>query len=191
MTSIPSWTASGVLPPINPAAPTSVDRSPYEVSLTDLILHFNTSPERQSILIGLLDLRKELHALGILQGFQWLDGSFMEHIETIENRAPKDIDVVTFFYMPQGETQGSLLAKNRPLFVPQEAKGRFHVDAHYVQLDGGVPEALVTSTSYWYSVWSHRRNGDWKGYLRVDLSPNDDQAAHANVISSQIHGGQP
>ena len=74
---IPNWSASGVLPPISPAAPASTDRSPYEASLTDLILHFNTSAERQTILTGLLDFRAALHGLGLVQGFQWLDGSFL------------------------------------------------------------------------------------------------------------------
>jgi len=88
MTSIPSWTTSDVLPPINPASPASADRSPYEVSLTDLILHFNTSPERQAILTGLLDFRQALHAIGIVNGFQWLDGSFLENVEATEKRTP-------------------------------------------------------------------------------------------------------
>lgn len=108
-----------------------------------------------------------------------------------ENRAPRDIDVVTFFYMPAGQTQASLLLPNRSLFTPLETKSRFHVDAYFVQLDGGAPEPLVSSTTYWYSLWSHRRSGDWKGYLRIDLSPKDDQAARANLISLQGQGGPP
>jgi len=191
VTAIPSWTASGVLPPINPVSPASTDRSPYEVSLTDLILHFNTTAERQSILMGFLDYRRALHELGLEHGFQWLDGSFLEHVEATESRAPRDIDVVTFFHLPAGQTQLSLLAQNRPLFVPQETKARYHVDAYFVQLDGGAPEPLVSSATYWYSMWSHRRSGDWKGYLRIDLSSNDEQAARANLISPQGQGGQP
>ena len=188
---IPSWTTSGVLPPINPASPTSTDRSPYEVSLTDLILHFNTTAKRQSILTGLLDFRSALHKLGLEHGFQWLDGNFLEHVEATESRDPRDIDMVTFFHLPAGQTQLSLLTQNRPLFIPQETKARYYVDAYFVQLDGGAPEPLVSSAIYWYSMWSHRRNGDWKGYLRIDLSPTNDQAARANLISQQGKGGQP
>lgn len=190
VTAIPSWTASGVLPPINAASPTSTDRSPYSVSLTDLILHFNTSPERQAILAGLLDFRRALHDIGLGQGFQWLDGSFLEDVESTENRAPRDIDVVTFFHLPAGQTQASLLAQNRPLFDHRETKTQYHVDAYFVQLDGGAPEPLIARAIYWYSLWSHRRSGDWKGYLRVDLAPNDDQAARANLVSPQGAGGQ-
>lgn len=191
MTTIPSWTASGVLPPINPAAPTSVDRSPYEVSLTDLILHYNTSSDRQAILTGLLDFRQALHAIGLVQGFQWLDGSFLENVEATEKRAPRDIDVVTFYHMPVGQTQAGLLLQNKPLFTPRDTKVTFHVDAYFVQLDASAPGTLVSSAAYWYSMWSHRRSGDWKGYLRIDLSPTDDQVARANVISPQPQGGQP
>ncbi len=188
VTAIPSWTASGVLPPINPASPAATDRSPYGVSLTDLILRFNTSPERQSILTGLLNFRNALHGVGLAHGFQWLNGSFLEHIEATEARAPRDIDVVTFFHMPSGQTQASLLQLNRSLFVPQETKSQFHVDAYFVQLDGGAPELLVSNAVYWYSMWSHRRSGDWKGYIHIDLSPSDDQAARANLISTQGQG---
>ena len=47
---------------------------------------------------GFLDFRALLHSLGINTGFQWLDGSFMENVELLEQRAPKDIDVVTLSY---------------------------------------------------------------------------------------------
>ena len=188
---IPNWSASGVLPPISPAAPASTDRSPYEASLTDLILHFNTSAERQTILTGLLDFRAALHGLGLVQGFQWLDGSFLENVEVTESRAPRDIDVVNFFRLPNGQTQSSLLQMNQSLFIPQETKARYHVDAYFVQLDAAAPEPLVGSATYWYGMWSHRRSGEWKGFLRIDLSPGDDQAARANLIAPQGHGGQP
>jgi hypothetical protein len=35
-------------------------------------------------------------ALGFNRGFQWLDGSF------VENKDPRDLDVVTFLYRPPG-----------------------------------------------------------------------------------------
>jgi hypothetical protein len=39
------------------------------------------------------------------------------------------------------------------------------------------PENLVQQTSYWYSVWAHRRNHQWKGFLEIDLSPTLDSDA--------------
>lgn len=35
------------------------------------------------MLDGLLRKRAALHAAGLIQGFQWLDGSFLEHVENI------------------------------------------------------------------------------------------------------------
>jgi hypothetical protein len=85
---IPAWTADGVLPPINASQPTSPERSPYVVSLTDYVLRFGDTPERRGILDGFLKYRAALHRAGVVQGVQWLDGSFLEHVEVTEGRAP-------------------------------------------------------------------------------------------------------
>lgn len=189
-TAIPSWTASGVLPPIDSTSPTSSDRSPYEVKLDNLIRHFNDSAERRAILAGLLDFRAGLHGLGIVRGFQWLDGSFLEHVEARENRSPRDIDVVTFYHLPEGLTQGRLLARASP-FDSRHAKSTYHVDAYFVQLDARSPEVLVNRSVYWYSIWSHRRDGLWKGFLQIDLAPDADAMARKGLVASSARGGQP
>ena len=103
---IPTWTADGVLPPINASHPVSPMRSPYVVSLTDYVLRFGDTAERRTILEGFLRYRAALHAAGLVQGFQWLDGSFLEHIELTEGRAPNDIDVVTFYRLPSVSHSG-------------------------------------------------------------------------------------
>lgn len=78
---IPAWNMAGVIPPIRPGQPgESLDRSPYIASLTTVVDRFALSPERLKILNGLLNYRSALHALGLTNGFQWLDGSFMENI---------------------------------------------------------------------------------------------------------------
>src|SRR5437868_13267322 len=94
---IPAWTAEGVLPPIAVAEPTSTLRSPYVVRLSKVVLSFGTNPERRAILEGLIEYRAALHAAGLVRGFQWLDGSFLEQVELLESRPPNDIDVVTFY----------------------------------------------------------------------------------------------
>ncbi len=63
-------------------------------------MRFSTSSARCKILEGLLDYRQAMHRIGLVSGFQWLDGSFLEDVETIEKREPRDIDVVTFFHTP-------------------------------------------------------------------------------------------
>lgn len=109
---IPAWNSAGVLPPIRPGqAGHSPDRSPYSVDLSVFIDRFATSPQRITILDGLLRFRAELHSKGIVSGFQWLDGSFLEAVETLESRPPRDVDVVTFFELPHGEDQRSLASR--------------------------------------------------------------------------------
>lgn len=189
--SIPQWTSQGVLPPNNSTEPTSFDRSPYEVPMTDLVLRYGTSVERKSILKGFLGFRSALSKAGLVNGFQWIDGSFLENIESTEGRSPRDMDVVTFFHLPDGFAPESMLRDTPRLFNPMCTKEDFHVDAYFVRLNGGVPEELVWQSAYWYSLWSHRRNGQWKGYLRVVLSSVDDEVAQANLDNVTYQGDRP
>lgn len=189
--SIPNWNAQGVLPPINPVDPTSAERSPYAVSLSDFVLHFGTSGQRRTILLGLLGFRRALHAAGLSAGFQWIDGSYLEDIERIESRAPADMDVVTFFHLPQGETQRSFALSRPELFNHADTKARYHIDAYFVPLDDNPPPILVERSAYWYSLWSHRRNGQWKGYLQIDLAPTYDSAASAELRKAAGEGAIP
>ena len=178
---IPNWSSRGVLPPINSAEPTSTDRSPYRVSLIDFVLRFGNTESRRRILEGFLDFRSALHEIGVDNGFQWVNGSFLENIEITENRSPRDLDLVTFFRLPEGRTQRTLRDAAPNIFGNAYCKDNFHVDAHFQPLDDGSPEHLVARSAYWYSVWSHRRNGYWKGYLQLDLSHTDDEIARANI----------
>ena len=99
--SIPAWNEMGLLPPIDPELPTSPQRSPYSVTLLDVVMRFSTSAERRKVLRGFLDYRAGLHKMGFCNGFQWLDGSFLEDVEILERRPPKDIDVVSFLRAPE------------------------------------------------------------------------------------------
>jgi hypothetical protein len=187
---IPTWTADGVLPPINASQPVSPERSPYVVSLTDYVLRFSDTPERQGVLDGLLRYRAVLHAAGLVHGFQWLDGSFLEHVELIEGRAPNDMDVVSFYRLPAGVSQVELAAQLGPVFDHASVKARFCVDGYLVHL-GMAPERLTRQSAYWYSVWSHRRNQLWKGFVQIDLAPTEDAVAAATLASLTSSGGRP
>ena len=188
---IPNWSPRGVLPPINSAQPTSTDRSPYRVSLIDFVLRFGNTEPRRRILEGFLDFRSALHEVGVDNGFQWINGSFVENIEMIEGRAPRDIDVVTFFHMPGGKNQETLSQAAPRLFDPPATKEDYRVDAYFVQLNTDMPEALVAQYAYWDRLWSHRRDGQRKGYVQIDLSPADDQEAKTKFDSMVNEGGQP
>jgi hypothetical protein len=174
--SIPNWNAQGLIPPINELQPVGSARSPYNVSLTEFVRRFGHSTERRVVIDGFLKYRAALHKAGLTNGFQWLDGSFLENIEIIEGRAPNDIDVVTFYELPAEKTQRQLLEQIPALFDHDDLKSQYHVDAYLEHL-GKAPARLVTQANYWYSMWSHRRNYVWKGYVQIDLAPTDDAAA--------------
>ena len=55
------------------------------------------------------------------------------------------------------------------------------MDAYFVQLNHARAEEIIEQSIYWYSIWSHTRTGQWKGYLQVDLSPSHDAAARVKV----------
>lgn len=183
---IPAWNASGILPPVSSTAPTSADRSPYTVSLSEFVLRFGTSPKRQQILSGFLQYRRRLHSAGFTTGFQWLDGSFLENVETTEIRDPNDLDVVTFFSLPVGLTQEQVAANAPDLLDRSHLKTTYLVDAFFVSL-GSQAISLVERSAYWYSMWAHRRDSTWKGYLQVDLDSVEDALAALHLQA----GGTP
>ncbi len=187
---IPAWTAEGVLPLIHSLQPMAAERSPYVVSLTDYVLRFGDTAERNRVLNGFLRYRAALHNAGVVEGFQWLDGSFLEHIEMTEGRPPNDIDVVTFYRLPVGVSQAELAQKAGALIQHDAVKKEFSVDAYLVHL-GMDAERLTRQGAYWYSVWSHRRNRVWKGFVQVSLAAVEDVIATATLASLTAAGGQP
>ena len=117
-----------------------------------------------------------LHRAGLCEGFQRIDGSFLEDVETRERRAPHDVDVVTFYVLPEGLTQQEILEAipNVVKSGPASTKVEFRVDGYLVDL-GVPPSLLVERSTYWYGVWSHTRDLTWKGFVQVDLSPNEEK----------------
>jgi hypothetical protein len=158
--------------------------SPYVCTMMELCDRFATTAPRKQILEGLLRFRAELLALGI-QGFQWLDGSFVEDIEVQESRPPGDIDVVTFVAYPADPLAIQLMvnAANSSLLDRPHVKATYHVDHFWMPL-GSHPVRVVDQTRYWYGVFSHRRDRTWKGMLVVDLlNKADDDAARIQLGS--------
>lgn len=182
---IPNWTSRGVLPPVNALQATSAARSPYKVKLLDVVMRFATSQERCKILKGLLDYRAALHSMALTQGFQWLDGSFSEDVELLEKRPPKDIDVVSFIHTP---TAFPVTPVDPDVLDHDHAKATYLVDAYFVEINRLPPDNLIRKSTYWYSIWSHRRTQEWKGYLDIDMSPAEDAAANA-WLNAQMAGG--
>lgn len=172
------FNSAGVIPPVDPKDGTSTKRSPYKLPITEFIDMFSYTNERKNILNGFLRYRAELYKVGIVSGYQWLNGSFTTDIETLEDRPPNDIDVVTFFHLPEHETQVSFIPKTGDLLKSKFTKAEFKVDAYPVVLGQTLTPELIARITYWYSMWSHRKSDNiWKGFIQVELSPEDDAAA--------------
>lgn len=192
---IPDWDDEGVLPPFlgELGSPDGIP-SPYSAPLVELVSRFGNSEERRELLIGLLNYRSVLHNAGITRGFQWVDGSFVEAVERLRNRPPEDIDIVTFFYIPDGHTQESFIAAFPYLFDQETAdtmKYTFSMDAHIYPLNQTDPETLIRRSAYWYGVWSHSRKDTlWKGFVQVDLNDSEDERAwvELNRLSNEAGG---
>lgn len=185
----PEWDSSGVLPPIKPGTQGhSTERSPYLVSMQDLMNSFSFSEKRRNILRGLINYRQALYQVGITQGFQWINGSFTENIELLEDRDPNDIDVVTFCYLPDGMQQDEILKKVALLFDPMQTKQSYHVDGYVFWLGQPLESRHVRQISYWAGMWSHRRNRIWKGFLQVSLSKSEDELACRILDLRCAHG---
>lgn len=174
--------ASSVLPPFIGDEPgTRAAMSPYEADIREFITRFATSLERVSILRGLLSYRRELRAIGVVDGWKWMDGSFVEDVEAIRKRAPADIDLVTFSRVP-GDTveKRRLVMANMDLFDRNRTKELYKCDAFFVDLDKR-PELLVDDSRYWFGLFSHQRETAlWKGMIKVPMQvQTDDDAAIA------------
>ena len=182
---IPDWNSEGLLPAIDEDNPTSLfHRSPYIVSVQDLVARFGHTEARRRLLIGLLNYRAELHRAGLISGFQWVNGSFAEDVERTKNRAPGDIDVVTFFHVPDGYTDKQFLAEFPSLFDNYYVKDTHGIDAYHESLAPAFSKTIVERSIYWYSLWSHTRDeGLWKGYLQIDLSSEFDEVARHQLAS--------
>lgn len=195
---LPAFNIDGILPPfVGPDGPGGApeDLSPYVVTALEVVTSLGTSEARKTILRGWLLHRAALRAVGFDRGFQWLDGSF------VEDKVPKDLDVVSFTYRPPAIRDRDALARhlqaNMHIFARHQVKAMFHLDFFPIDLNGST-EAVVNLTRYWLGLFSHRREDHvWKGMLQVRLEDiADDKAALAFLgpepaASTSAGGVQP
>lgn len=174
---IPNFDHNNVLPPHlgNPTDKTHL--SPYNCTILELCHKFCTSQQRIQILKNLIIFRQKLTTFGVIYGFQWLDGSFVENIEVSETRHPNDLDLITFYGGLSISEQHNIRINLPEFFNPVMAKSSFLLD-HYPLDYGFKPEVTVELTRYWVQLFTHNRLGIWKGILRLPLNtPIDDQYA--------------
>ena len=163
--------------------------SPYDVTASEIVARFGTTPGRREILRGWLDHRAAMRVIGIDKGFQWLDGSF------VEDKEPNDLDLVIFPHRPETPDWSAwrpLFNLNPQVFDRRTVKERFRLDVFYVQLDAN-PESLVSLTRYWLQLFSHQHETTrWKGMLRVRLGAGEmDAPARVLLDESVAEGGSP
>ena len=186
------WTADGFLPGNDPVDGVSTQRSPHSLSLPDFVYRFGHSGERLALVSGFLRYRALLQLAGVGAGFQWVNGSFVEDVERIRGRPPADIDVVNFIYLPSGVSEQEFYGSHRDVFDADYIERNFFVDGYTVAMDLSRPETVqyaIRNAVYWYSVWSHTRDRQWKGYIELDLTPSGDPEAWQVVQGLSAEGG--
>jgi hypothetical protein len=114
-----------------------------------------------------------------------MDGSFLEDVETRENRAPHDIDVVTVYWGYDRQFQERLRENFPESANPRLAKEKYSID-HYPFDASTAPETVLFWMRYWILLFSHNRQGVWKGMLQIALNtPDKDAEARQQLENSQ------
>ena len=177
MSPIPNFDHNNVLPPHlgNPTDRSHL--SPFPCTILELCHRFATSLQRVEILKGFITFRQQMNKSGIIYGFQWLNGSFLENIEVSEGRQPNDLDVVTFYGRLSPIDQAKIRTTFPEFANPTLAKIAYHLD-HYAVDYNFHPDVTVEMTRYWIQLFTHNRKSVWKGILRLPLNTQiDDQHA--------------
>ena len=184
---IPPFTHSGILPPYLGDSPGDMPdlMSPYVTCIAHIVNRFGFSEKRREILKGLIKYRAHLRELGISEGFQWIDGSFVE-----SKAVPKDVDIVTFvdWEMPELNADERVkLEESMHILVNPLSIDNFLCDARFVNFFYSKRDKLVSVSRYWFGLFSHRRETfEWKGLLQIPL----DQCADSVALEALNAGGQ-
>jgi hypothetical protein len=187
---VPPFNVDGVIPPyVGSGGPGGQfgDISPYLATCLEVVQALGTTPQRLVILRGWLDHRAAIRGLGIVTGFQWLDGSF------VEDKLPNDLDLLTFAELPQAAAQqgNAFFLANQNVIDRGLVKQAFRLDHFWVNLHAK-PQSIVTLTRYYLGLFSHRRGDDlWKGMLEVDLADATELDADALVAAGLNPNPQP
>jgi len=177
MSTIPDWNTDGFLPPVDILHPASFEnRSPYKVTSKALVERFALNRQRCKILHGFLKFRAGWYKIGLTNGIQWINGSFVENKEQIKSVPPNDIDIATIAILPEGVEEGELQKKNPELFNRISVRKKYLTDSLFILVDDEIDmNYFLDTTVYWSGLWSHTREYAWKGFLEVPFSPGDDK----------------
>ena len=178
---IPQFSSNGLLPPFEGEDATTLQRSPYFGSIIEVIERFSTTPARRALLGGLLQYRRFLADNYFTSGIQFIDGSFVEDVEKLRNRDPRDIDVFSLIELPVRYREPDLWqAEGFPFWrdevVHSKNKDRYSLDTYGEIFRPGA--AQIKSLFYWNDLFGHQRDTfSWKGYVMIPLDPAADLQA--------------
>lgn len=186
---IPSFDLNGLLPPfVGPTPILPAAQAPFRTDILELSHELGTSPARRVLLEGLIRYRNAIRAIGFLNGYQILNGSFCENCELIRGNDPGDIDAITFVKRPAAHKAdasfAAFIATHIALLEPSSAKATFGVHSFIVDLDAPA-ELTIPMSIYFVSLFSHQKSTrQWKGTLRIDLQSSVLDDAALKVISA-------
>ncbi len=171
---------NGVLPALNGNPVTSSPTSPYQATSLELCETFGGTKPRRKILHGFLQFRERLRRFGINEGFQWIDGPFVEENNGRGN--PERIHVVTFCRYPNNITSEGIETAG---LTDERLRAHLFIDHNWVSLGWAAPK-LIEHTRFHYGELSHQMETRlWKGLLRIELDTwSEDTAAkhHLNAM---------
>lgn len=182
---IPLFDHNLVLPPHIGNPTRKEDISPYKCTSIELCERFAITTKRIEILKGFLSFRRKLNDLGLIIGFQWLDGSFLEDIETRESRPPNDLDLVTIYWGYNSAFQVDLIGKF-PEFADSNLSKNNYILDHYPFDAEYSPVFTVDFARYWVQLFSHNRDSVWKGMLQISLNTQDDDNKALEYLNAKV-----
>ncbi len=104
-----------------------------------------------------------------MNGFQWVDGHFLED-DRQKKKAPDHIQVVTFCHPSPVIDEPEYADLTGTLTNRKKTRDQFRVD-HMPVLLTLPPEKMIDYTRFWCNLLSHQsKTGVWKGMLKIELN---------------------
>jgi hypothetical protein len=129
-------------------------------------------------------MRARLSDLQIVDGFQWVDGHFLEAYEKRTRKPPENIRVVTFCIPSPMVTDPNYARLAEPLKKGRATRAAFHVDHSLIPLNWPAQD-IIEATRFQSAILSHSDNGVWKGYVRINLNTPDEDMAASEYLAAE------
>jgi hypothetical protein len=175
---LPDFDHNHVLPPfINESPGNPANHSPYVCSINEFCEKFATTPTRIHLLKNFVKFRIKIHDSKITEGFQWVDGSFLENKEKALDQNPNDIDVATFFQVTSPDTEQKVKTDFPDFSHRKLAKDNYKLDHLLIHIPALNPYDLIRSTNFISKLFSYSRRGVFKGLVEIHLNTIDEDIA--------------